>query len=194
MKLWRGDPSGKVGPIHTGVERGFLHHILSKGRLLGVRLFGVRLVEVRLLRDHRRQDLLLRRDISKFRVGFIERSVIPQCLFCCRIIRCSCLLSLVLLFPLSRVRGQAVGGKRQGVDSVEMLERLGAFSMGDERKVGNPLKRVAVSLLKPDFGILKVGAVEPPHADCRFFRALPGMESQCAISRIWPCQRDCDAA
>jgi len=75
-----------------------------------------------------------------------------------------------------------------------MLERMGAFNMGDELKVGDLLKRVTGSLLKPDFRILKVGAIEPPHADCRLFWALPRMESQCAVDRIWPCQRNCDAA
>lgn len=65
---------------------------------------------------------------------------------------------------------------------------------GDKLKVGDPLKRVTLTLLKAHFRILKVGAVEPPQADCRLFRALPGMESQCAIDGIWPCQCECDAA
>lgn len=65
---------------------------------------------------------------------------------------------------------------------------------GDKQKVGDPLKRLTLTLQKADFRILEVGAVEPPHADCRLFRALSGMESQCAIDGIWSCQRVCDAA
>lgn len=95
--------SRKPGPIYTGVERGFLDGILVHVCLLGVRLLGICL-GICLLGVHGSQDLLLARDLFRLRIGFIGGSVIRQWLFCCRACRCVCLLSLILIFPLGRVR------------------------------------------------------------------------------------------
>lgn len=103
--------------MYTAVQRGFLYDFVFHVCLLGIRLLGV----------HGTQDLLLGRDLFRFRIRFIGGSVIRQCLFCCCVCRCFCLLSLILIPPPRRVRFLVVRGKSQFANPVQMLEQMGTF-------------------------------------------------------------------